>query len=485
MKLKLLYILLAIVVTAGTVTSQNEDELHIPIETDNQFPPDHSESEGIIEGSGNGAVDEPIVDSTTESRATPILESIEGLQTSVNEGLDSGTVSNSTQLPCPKPCVCNTEGDTANYIVDCSGYGLTEFPSPIDPRTTTLKLHNNKLTEIPKSISELKSLKVLNASNNLIMDLALGSVSELPELVILKLSNNRLIEYPKDLKNSISLSKLEELDLGGNDMRSVLSSETFSNFKALRKITLPAVSSTDLSLDLCNTLKKTLETVCMVSCDTKMVDCPDAPQIIEDDLLAATLPGMIPYEVPHESKKGSVENTENSEKENVSTTTSSTTITPSTTTSSSSPTTTTSSSTSTTPTSTTSLETNPNSNDNIAANEFSLRTAVNDIPEHKVAAFNVISDPTKESSTEEAHVKVGATTSISKAGGGVDKSVIGIVVAGMIVIVAGITIKKNWSSIKKRFTSTPNRAADRQDANANGTAPEEVPLQDKSDKSPV
>lgn len=511
MKPKHLYVLLAMVAMAVTATSQNVDDLTIPVEADNQFPPDHSEPDRI-EGSGNGAVEEPIVDSTTESKAIPVLESVEGLRTSVNESNDSGTVSNSTQLPCPKPCVCNTEGDTSNYIVDCSGYGLTDFPSPIDPRTTTLKLHNNKLTEIPKTISELKSLKVLNANNNLIMDLALGSVSELPELVVLKLGSNRLIEYPKDLKNSISSSKLEELDLGGNDMRSALSPETFSNFKALRKITLPAGNSVDLALVLCNSLKKTLETVCIETCDAKTVDCPDAPHIIDDELLDATIPGMIPYLVPLESNKSSVEKTENSEKENASTTTSSEPTTLSLPVTSSPPATSSPSATSSPPatlsppatsspsatssppatsspsvtssTQTTSLETS-SSKDNISAHEFSFRTAVNDVPEKKIAALNAISDHSKDSSTEEPHVKVGATTSDTKIGGGVDKVVIGIVVTGMIVIVAGITIKKNWSSIKKRFSSTPNRAVDRQEANGNGTVPEEVPLQEKSDKSPV
>lgn len=47
------------------------------------------------------------------------------------------------------------------------------------------------------------------------------SISELPELKILKLENNRLIEYPQDLKTSFGLTKLEELELGGNDMRTV------------------------------------------------------------------------------------------------------------------------------------------------------------------------------------------------------------------------------------------------------------------------
>ncbi|XP_050351088.1 podocan-like protein 1 [Nymphalis io] len=445
MKSKYLCILLVLSLTVNAAFSQNENELPLP--------PDHSESEGFIEGSGDGVVDEPAIDSITESSSPPKLESIEGSRIIFDEEHVPNTDSNNTELPCPKPCVCNTEGDTANFIVDCSGYGLTEFPSPIDPRTTTLKLHNNKLTEIPKAISELKSLKILNANNNLIMELAPGSISELPQLVTLKLGNNRLIEYPKDLKNSISLSKLEELDLGGNDIRTKLSSENFSNFKALRKITLPA-GPTELALDLCDTFKETLETVCTETCD-KPFDCPDAPDIIEDDLFDATLPGMIPLNT-FEGNKEVVTTTENSVTESTSTT-----IIP-----------------------LKPLETDSNLNKNIPANEFSLRAAVKNAPEEKIASLNAIPDSTKDSVSAPS-VKVGAKTVDTKQSGGVDKSVIGMVVAGMIIIVAGITIKKNWSSIKKRFSSTPNRPNERPGGNANGTAPEEVPLQNKSDKSPV
>lgn len=57
--------------------------------------------------------------------------------------------------------------------------------------------------------------------DNNIVPIYFQSVSELPELNVLKLANNRLIEYPNDLKNSLVLTKLEELDLGGNDMRTV------------------------------------------------------------------------------------------------------------------------------------------------------------------------------------------------------------------------------------------------------------------------
>lgn len=64
--------------------------------------------------------------------------------------------------------------------------------------------------------SFVSKVKFINLGN-----FYLQSVSELPALVTLKLKNNRLIEYPNDLKNSFGLIKLEELDLSGNDMRTV------------------------------------------------------------------------------------------------------------------------------------------------------------------------------------------------------------------------------------------------------------------------
>lgn len=78
------------------------------------------------------------------------------------------------KIPCPEKCLCSIEGEENNLVVNCAGYSLTEFPSPLDPRTTTLILNNNKLTEIPKYISSLKNLKVFNANDNSIMALAAG-----------------------------------------------------------------------------------------------------------------------------------------------------------------------------------------------------------------------------------------------------------------------------------------------------------------------
>lgn len=90
---------------------------------------------------------------------------------------DTGaTISENNDL-CPKPCVCRIEGTSNDFIVDCSGYDLTDFPTSINENATVLLLQKNKLKEIPKDISTLKKLKTLNADDNLIMDLAPG-VSE-------------------------------------------------------------------------------------------------------------------------------------------------------------------------------------------------------------------------------------------------------------------------------------------------------------------
>lgn len=83
---------------------------------------------------------------------------------------------------CPQPCVCHIEGDSSDFVVDCSGYGLTEFPSPIDIKTTTLNIQNNKLTEMPKEVSALKNLKFLNANDNSIMELASGVSNNLAKI---------------------------------------------------------------------------------------------------------------------------------------------------------------------------------------------------------------------------------------------------------------------------------------------------------------
>ncbi|XP_072948829.1 uncharacterized protein [Epargyreus clarus] len=455
MKRSRLCLLFLAVLLCGYVKAQSHDELTIPIETDNQFPPDnHSENDNVvIEGSGEGVVEDPTLHTTTEFSASPELEEVEAK--AHNEVISS--TDNAT--PCPTPCVCNTEGE--EFVVDCAGYGLTEFPSPIDPSTTKLNIQKNKITEIPKQVSSLKNLKELNANDNLIMELTSGSVSELPELVVLKLANNRLIEYPKDLKNSLSLTKLEELDLGGNDMRTALSPDVFSGFSKLRKVTL-ATSTPELLQDICGRLKENLESVCTGSCDKESYDCPDAPEKIDHEMFNVVLPAIIPHPGDtEEEEKEDADPSLNIPTDSKSNKGESANVSPL--------------------TSLTELTTSAPVNEKVAlTNEFSLRSKISNAPAD-VAPSNTIVDAPKEvePTTTEGDVKIGAKTSDTKSGG-VDRSIIAIIVAGMVVIVAGVTIKKNWSSIKKRFSSTPRPPNERPGGNANGTSPEEIPLQDKS-----
>ncbi|XP_047990979.1 uncharacterized protein LOC125230041 [Leguminivora glycinivorella] len=439
MKPKCIHLLLVVLVSFGAVVAQNEDELPNPLENDNQFPPEnHVEGDDVVEGSGDGTV-------YTTTDSSPVLEAIQPTNALVEEA--SSTPGN--DIPCPERCSCMTEADA--FTVDCAGFDLTEFPSPIDEKTTVLKLRNNKLTEIPKSISSLKNLKVLDADNNSIMELKSGSISELPNLTVLKLANNRLIEYPSDLRNSLLQNKLEELDLGGNDMRTVLDADTFSNFESLRKLTL-ATSTVELKEDICNKLKNSLVTICTSSCGTDMYECDTYKPIKDEDELLleaeAKLPGtLIDPEIPQETNDTDTESvTEETPAE---------------------------------------VSSNDKANSEIASsvNNFSLRVAAENIPSEgeTVSSDKPVSDTHQDATAADANVKIGANTSDTKTGG-VDKSIIGIIVAAMVVVVAGVTIKKNWSSIKKRFSSSP-RPANERVATGNGTAPEEVPLQDN--KSPV
>lgn len=226
-------------------------------------------------------------------------------------------------------------------------------------------------------------------------------------------------------------------------------------FHSLRKLTL-AKSSPDLLEALCVSLKSNLETVCTESCETQSYECKETLQNIEDNLLAAVEPAV--FDSPtNDDSDPALDNTPLVTEETLKEVT---------------------------------TEASIHKDEVTVANEgttmkISGNSRLLNIPEQaNKLSVEVPEAPKNEISdqTSETDVNVGATTTDGKPGG-VDKSVIGIIVAGMVVVVAGIAIKKNWSSIRKRFSSTP-RAAERAGANANGTTPEEVPLQDK-DKSPV
>lgn len=482
MKGKHLCLLLVAVIASATVTvAQSEDELPIPVENNNQFPPeDQPESDdNIIQGSGNGAIVEPEDPIASTTELNPPIEEVQS-----NTQISEVEISPSEETLCPESCLCSFEG--SDFVTDCSGLGFKDLPKSIDIKTTKLKIQNNQLTEIPKDISLLKNVNFLNASNNSIMDLASGSISEMPELTRLDLSNNRLIEYPKDLKNAFGLTKLTDLVLGGNDMRTSLDPETLSKFTSLQKLTLPS-TLTDLQTkeDLCKSLNNMLTTICIENCEAKSYDCSNASDDSDMNMLDAALPGTIFSEnnednsdpninATNEDKNDNSDNSdpnintvnEDEEKSDISEsvdTPKDSRIAPT----------------------GNILDNDDNTTSNkkdSSTSEFSLRSAVIKDP-IAVSSQNSIIDATQDTSLkkESNNPNISATTAGNNTGG-VNKSVIGLIVAGMVLVIAGITIKKNWNSIKKRFSSNSNSRTPNEHptGNANGTAPEEVPLQDKS-----
>lgn len=220
-------------------------------------------------------------------------------------------------------------------------------------------------------------------------------------------------------------------------------------------------STPELVADLCTALISSLENVCTEACSNSSYDCPDAPLKREENFLDATLPGMIAFDTADDNAADPIINTisDDNAESDTEETPQNDEITHS----------------------TTEENTTPANKETLTRSRINLPEEV--LPVKFNSFVNIPNDvatdsPKDPSIKDETEVKVGATTSESNSGG-VSKSSIGIIVAGMILVVAGITIKKNWSSIRKRFSSTP-RSPERPGANANGTAPEEVPLQEKN-----
>lgn len=236
-----------------------------------------------------------------------------------------------------------------------------------------------------------------------------------------------------------------------------------SSFISLRKLTLPT-ATTDLLEDLCRAYQDRLEYVCSESCSVQIFECPDAPQIVDEgDSFNVVLPGTIALSsaINNDNVDPSIFENTNTGFDNIENTAAKEFG----------------------DNGATEPPENPKENETDPS-KFSLRTAVNKAESSAgISPLSTLVEAPKEAEDEhkESDVSVGATTSNSKTGG-VDKSVIGMIIAGMVLVVAGITIKKNWSSIKNKFSSSPRPANDRT-PQTNGSAPEEVPLQDN--KSPV
>lgn len=110
---------------------------------------------------------------------------------------------------------CSSNPQVSSPDLGLSGQKLTAIPMEVFSRTelTSLDLSNNALKDAPQSqIGQLKNLKTLNLSNNLLTGLP-AELGQLNKLEVLNVSNNKLTGLPMELGN---LTQLQVLDITGN-----------------------------------------------------------------------------------------------------------------------------------------------------------------------------------------------------------------------------------------------------------------------------
>ncbi|XP_027697489.1 slit homolog 3 protein [Vombatus ursinus] len=114
---------------------------------------------------------------------------------------------------CPEQCTC------VETVVRCSNKGLRVLPKGIPKDVTELYLEGNHLTTVPKELSGLRHLTLIDLSNNSISVLANYTFSNMTQLSTLILSYNQLRCIPIHAFNG--LRSLRVLTLHGNDISSV------------------------------------------------------------------------------------------------------------------------------------------------------------------------------------------------------------------------------------------------------------------------
>jgi Leucine-rich repeat (LRR) protein len=100
--------------------------------------------------------------------------------------------------------------------LDLSNQNLTKIPDSVFNQTNleSLNVSGNQITgAIQAEIKNLKNLRVLNASNNLMTGVP-AEIGQLQNLEILDLSNNQLTGLPYELGN---LKNLKTLNISGNN----------------------------------------------------------------------------------------------------------------------------------------------------------------------------------------------------------------------------------------------------------------------------
>ncbi|XP_055963938.1 slit homolog 3 protein [Sorex fumeus] len=138
---------------------------------------------------------------------------------------------------CPAQCTC------VDTVVRCSNQGLRVLPKGIPKDVTELYLEGNHLTAVPRELSALRHLTLIDLSNNSIGVLANYTFRNMSHLSTLILSYNRLRCIP--LHAFDGLRSLRVLTLHGNDISSVPE----GSFKDLTSLSHLALGTNPLHCD--------------------------------------------------------------------------------------------------------------------------------------------------------------------------------------------------------------------------------------------
>ncbi|XP_035147993.3 slit homolog 3 protein isoform X1 [Callithrix jacchus] len=130
---------------------------------------------------------------------------------------------------CPEQCTC------VDTVVRCSNKGLRTLPKGMPKDVTELYLEGNHLTAVPRELSALRHLTLIDLSNNSISMLTNYTFSNMSHLSTLILSYNRLRCIPVHAFNG--LRSLRVLTLHGNDISSVPEG-SFSDLTSLSHLAL-------------------------------------------------------------------------------------------------------------------------------------------------------------------------------------------------------------------------------------------------------
>ncbi|CBY34307.1 unnamed protein product [Oikopleura dioica] len=124
-------------------------------------------------------------------------------------------------VKCPRGCSC----DARSGGVRCIGQNWSSVNFPFPSFMTSLDLSNNKLRELPKSLSRY-ALKELILINNQ-LELSVDMFKEFKMLEILKLDGNNIESLPQFAFSG--LTNLKELSLRNNEI-SCIANDTFTPF---------------------------------------------------------------------------------------------------------------------------------------------------------------------------------------------------------------------------------------------------------------